>query len=242
MRRNLIRESTEAATRLVVVKDARRVFVVRRFGVDRLLRAQGIANSLGATSAQLAKAQVDREITDAAIDERVALVQASNGDEAAANERKQLEDLARAGAEKLTDDQQIALYIDEVFPLVAACVSHIGELRPDVEQDGLLPLGTRIEDVCVDITDNGHPEYVMPVTLTFSDDADPEKGELAIWTLGGHAIAFGNAVIEAATDFRLVALPPASVSADAGGGQVGETVRPTPLRAALGSRSVAGRA
>ncbi len=238
MRRSLVRETTDNATRLVAVQAARRVFVVRRFGVDSILRAQGIATSLGATAVQIAKAQIEAEETNAQIAENVDHVRETAGDAAAEHERSQLEELASQQAAKLTVDEQIALYTDQVFPLVAACVTHIGELKAGLELDGVLPTGTKPEDVCTDLGG----AFIEPVRLVFGDEADPEKGELAIWTFGPHIIGFGNAVIQAATDFHTVTLPVAEPGVVAAGGQVGTPVRATPLRDAFGPRPASGRA
>ncbi len=240
MPRNIIRESTEAATRLVAVKAVGRVFAVRRFGVVQVLRAQGIAVSLGAVGAQLAVAEKQKRETEKQIDENVDLVRSQAGDDAAEHERKQLEAMT-AATSRLTEEEQIELFADKMFPLVAACVVRIGELRPDVDVDGVLPSSTKPEDVCSDLALPGEPQtFMLPVRLVLDDEADVAKGELAVWTLGAYAVPFGGQVLEAATDFRSVSLPRPNTGAAADRPQVGKGVRTPTLGTALRPGSPAG--
>ncbi len=178
-----------AARRLVVVRGpsdpCSSVYVVRRAGLDSLLRLQGLVTSLGAVTYAQAKKQVDREIRQAALD-----AAPNDADRRAIAEHHAAEDamraqLAAAGAEAgptsiaaIDLEGQVALYRENVEPVLIAAVEGIGLLLPEHEGKltGVLPAGTDPERVCRCLNDEVEPPlYIAPLRLVPGDTAGPDE-------------------------------------------------------------------
>lgn len=228
MIRDPIAEKRAASRRLVVVRGPEdpcsSVYVVRRIGVEPLLRVMEIALIPG--MAALAQATPE--------------AQAQVFAEAGVPQPK-VEPESPAIA---TLQQQFQVYRDKIEPLLIAAIEGIGLLRSDLEAThrGLLPAGTLVEDVCIDLTGGAEhgPLYARPLRLV-PGGHDLAADELSLDEMhASERNALMDGVMEVVIPWQEVKPFPATEQPAAHGGRLGAALRPAAARAP-GTRPATGR-